>query len=196
MQNTQRQADHLQILTSRRRRHAPGLGAHIKDDAPLQPRNQKVRSFIDDTLLDTRKPVEDDGASTTLHVKQSSRSHRSTNDGRHRQAVGQVEEPRSSRHDDEGNVGELMICEERGREASELMMREALQCSLEWSLPGGGESSDESAALSIPLANRPCPRNSRSQHLVTTSTLLPPIQPPGRLRENETDSNAYGWRRA
>ena len=53
MQHPQGQADHLQILAASRSRDIPGFGADIVDDGFLQPRNQEVRAFVDDSLLNS-----------------------------------------------------------------------------------------------------------------------------------------------
>lgn len=53
VQNSQRQADHLQILAARRGGDVARLGAHVEDDAALQPGDQEVRALVDDVLLDT-----------------------------------------------------------------------------------------------------------------------------------------------
>lgn len=58
MQHPQRQADHLQILATGRGRDVPGFGAHVVDDGFLQPGNQEVCAFVDDTFLDSGQTVE------------------------------------------------------------------------------------------------------------------------------------------
>ena len=68
MQHTQRQADHLQVLATRRRADGPGLGPHVKDDGLLQPRDQEVGALVDHLLLHTGNPVKDDGAGAALDV--------------------------------------------------------------------------------------------------------------------------------
>lgn len=72
MQDSQSQADHLQILTSGGSRDVARLGANIVDNGSLQPGNQEMRAFVDDLLLHTRQPVEDDGSSSTLDIVQRS----------------------------------------------------------------------------------------------------------------------------
>lgn len=68
MQHAKRQADHLQILTSSGGRDIARLCPHIVDDSSLQPGHQKVCAFVDNSLLHTGDPVEDDGASTTTNI--------------------------------------------------------------------------------------------------------------------------------
>ena len=68
MQDSQRQADHLQILGSRRRRNIPRLCAHIKNDTPLQPGNEEVCSFANHFFLNSGQTVEYNGARATLDI--------------------------------------------------------------------------------------------------------------------------------
>lgn len=70
MQHSQSQADHLQILTPRSRRDIPRLSSYIVDNRPLQPGNQEMRALVNDLLLHSGKPVEDDGARTSPDVVQ------------------------------------------------------------------------------------------------------------------------------
>jgi len=68
VQDSQGQADHLQILTSGGGGNIAWLGAHIVDNSSLQPRNQKMCSLVDNLLLHTRHSVEDDSSSSALHI--------------------------------------------------------------------------------------------------------------------------------
>ena len=68
VQHSQRQADHLQILTPRRGGDVTRLGAHIVDNGPLQPGDQEMRALVHDLLLHTGDPVEDDGTGTTSDI--------------------------------------------------------------------------------------------------------------------------------
>lgn len=68
MQDSESQADHLQILASGSRGDVSGLGPHIVDDALLQPGNQEMCSFIHNLLLDTGQSIEDDSPSSPLHI--------------------------------------------------------------------------------------------------------------------------------
>lgn len=98
VQDTQGQANHLQVLTTRCRGDASGLCPHVEDDGPLQPRDQEVRALVDDALFDTRHPVEDDGARTALDVEDGLAGKYSTDGCWHRHAVRQIKKPRSSCH--------------------------------------------------------------------------------------------------
>lgn len=68
VQHSQGQADHLQVLGSSRGRDVSRLRANIIDDGLLQPGYQKVGSFVDNLLLDTRQSVEDDCSTTASHI--------------------------------------------------------------------------------------------------------------------------------
>lgn len=68
MQHPQSQADHLQILASSCRAYVPRLRTDIVHYGLLQPWNQKMCAFVDDTLFDTRNSVEDDGSCTAFDV--------------------------------------------------------------------------------------------------------------------------------
>lgn len=68
MQDSQGQADHLQVLTSSGGGDVTGLCADIVDDGLLQPGDQEVGALVDDLLLDTGQPVEDDSPRTTSNV--------------------------------------------------------------------------------------------------------------------------------
>lgn len=51
VQDPERQADHLQILATRRGGDVPGLCPDVEVDATLQPRYQEMCALIDDALL-------------------------------------------------------------------------------------------------------------------------------------------------
>lgn len=98
MQNSQRQADHLEILAAGGGGNVSGLGAHVKDDAPLQPRDQEVRSLVDDIFLDTGQSVEDHGSCSALDVVDGLCEEECAGRGRDGHAVHQVEGSRKYRH--------------------------------------------------------------------------------------------------
>lgn len=100
VQDSQRQADHLEILAAGGGGNVPGLCAHVKDDAPLQPRDQKVRSLVDDILLDTGQPVEDDGSCSAPDVVDGLCDEECAGRGRDGHAVHEVEGSRKRRHFD------------------------------------------------------------------------------------------------
>lgn len=62
MQHSQGQADHLQVLGPGRCGDHAWLGAHVEDDALLQPGNEEVCALADDPFPHSRQSVEDDGA--------------------------------------------------------------------------------------------------------------------------------------
>lgn len=68
VQHPQRQADHLEILASRRGGDVARLRPDVKYDALLQPGDEEVCALVDDLLLDSAEPVEDDGPRATLDV--------------------------------------------------------------------------------------------------------------------------------
>lgn len=72
VQHSQRKSNHLQILATGGRGNVPRSRPHIIDDGLLQPRNQEVCALVDDLLLHTGHPVEDDGARSTFHIVQGS----------------------------------------------------------------------------------------------------------------------------
>lgn len=91
MQNSQRQAHHLQVLTSRSRGDIARLRPHIVYDSLLQPRDEEVRALTHNLLLDSANPVEDDGSCTTLDVVDGGVEERHTCRGRDGQPVEIVE---------------------------------------------------------------------------------------------------------
>ena len=68
MQDSQGQADHLQVFGSSRGRDIPRLRSDVVDDALLQPRDQEMCSLIHDLIFDSREAIEDDCSSATLHI--------------------------------------------------------------------------------------------------------------------------------
>lgn len=68
MQHPQRQANHLQIFTPRRRRDISWFRADIVDDAFLQPGDEEMGAFVHNCIFDSRETVEDHGAATSFDV--------------------------------------------------------------------------------------------------------------------------------
>lgn len=68
VQDSESQANHLQILGTSGGRDVAGLCADIVDDALLQPGNQEVSSLAHNAFLDTGQAIEDDGASAALDI--------------------------------------------------------------------------------------------------------------------------------
>lgn len=68
VQDSESQADHLQILGTGCGGDVARLCADIVDDALLQPGNEEVSSLAHNAFLDTRQAVEDDGASAALDI--------------------------------------------------------------------------------------------------------------------------------
>lgn len=68
MQNSQRQADHLQVLTTSRSRDIPGLRPDVEYDGTLQDWDQEVSAFVDDLVFDSGDAVKDDGAGATFDI--------------------------------------------------------------------------------------------------------------------------------
>ena len=68
MQDAQGQTDHLQILASSGGGDVTRFGADIVDDRLLQPRNQKMRAFVHDSIFDSRKPIEYDCTGASFDV--------------------------------------------------------------------------------------------------------------------------------
>ncbi len=98
VQHSQRQADHLQILATRRGRDVPGFGSHVEDDGSLQPGDEEVSALVDDVLLDTDESIEDDGAGATLDVVDGLAGQETTGCERDRHAVHPVEGPGGGCH--------------------------------------------------------------------------------------------------
>lgn len=68
MQDSQRQTDHLQVLTSGGGGDVARLRADIVDDGLLQPGDEEMGAFVDHLVLHTGQSVEDDGAGTAADV--------------------------------------------------------------------------------------------------------------------------------
>src|SRR3954468_8721524 len=68
VQDSQSQANHLQILTSGCCGDVSWLRPHIVDNALLQPRDEKMSTFIHDCILHSRVSIEDDRSSATLDI--------------------------------------------------------------------------------------------------------------------------------
>ena len=68
VQHAERQTHHLQVLASRRGADIARLRAHIEGNGFLQPRDEKVGTFVADLVADTLQAVEDDGAGAALDV--------------------------------------------------------------------------------------------------------------------------------
>lgn len=68
MQHSQRQTDHLQVLTSSGGGDIARLRADIVDDGLLQPGDEEMRAFVNHFVLHTGQTVEDDGAGTTADI--------------------------------------------------------------------------------------------------------------------------------
>jgi hypothetical protein len=68
MQHPQCKRNHLQVLATSRCRDVPRPCPHIIHNRPLQPWNQEMCALVNHLLFNTRYPVEDDGARSTLDV--------------------------------------------------------------------------------------------------------------------------------
>lgn len=91
MQNSQGQADHLQVLTAGGCGDVSRLGAHIVDDRLLEPGNEEVGAFVDDALANTAQTVEDDGAVAALDIVDGSLGETEAGGERNGEAVNSVE---------------------------------------------------------------------------------------------------------
>ena len=91
MQNSEGQANHLQVLAAGGCRDVPRLGAHIIDDRLLEPGNKEVGAFVDDALANTAQTVEDDGAVAALDIVEGSLSETEAGGERDGEAVDGVE---------------------------------------------------------------------------------------------------------
>lgn len=76
MEHAQGEADHLQVFAASGGADIPGLGTHIVDDGPLEPRDEEMRALVDYAFLDARNAVEDHGPRTAFNVVQRRISHR------------------------------------------------------------------------------------------------------------------------
>jgi hypothetical protein len=68
VENSQSQANHLQVLASCSRRDIPWFRANIVDDALLQPWDQEMRALVDNCVLHSGVSIEDDSSRASLHV--------------------------------------------------------------------------------------------------------------------------------
>lgn len=83
VQDTQRQADHLQVLAAGGGGDVARLGAHIVVDGALQPRHQEVGALADNVLLHTRQTVEDDGPRPAADIVDGVLQHADADGGGH-----------------------------------------------------------------------------------------------------------------
>lgn len=113
VQHSQCQAHHLQILATSRRGNIPGLGPHIEDDALLQPRHQEVRALIDDILLDTRHSIENHSSGSAFDIEYGLAGEEDACRRWNRQAVHEIESPRSARHCIESTLCSALIRRKR-----------------------------------------------------------------------------------
>jgi hypothetical protein len=72
VQHSEGQADHLQVLAAGGCGDVPRLGAHIVDDRLLEPGNEEVGAFVNNTFANTAQTVEDDGAIAALDIVEGS----------------------------------------------------------------------------------------------------------------------------
>ena len=68
MQDSQSQADHLQILATGCGGDISRFGSNIVDYGLLQPGHQEVGAFVNYSLFHSRKTVEDHGTGTAFDV--------------------------------------------------------------------------------------------------------------------------------
>lgn len=68
MQDSERQADHLQILATSGGGDVPGLRPDVEEDAALQPWYQEMCALVDDALLNSLQTIEYNGSCSTPHV--------------------------------------------------------------------------------------------------------------------------------
>jgi len=68
MQDSEGQADHLQIFASGRRADISGFRSDIVYDGLLKPRDEEVSALVDHLFLYTRQTVEDHGSGATFNV--------------------------------------------------------------------------------------------------------------------------------
>jgi hypothetical protein len=59
-----------------------------------------MRALVDDILLDSRQPVEDDGTSSTLDIEDGLAGEDGTTGGNGRRSVDELERSRYGRHGD------------------------------------------------------------------------------------------------
>ena len=68
VEDSEGQANQLQVLAAGGCGDVPRLGAHIVDNRLLEPGNEEVGAFVDDALANTAQTVEDDGAVAALDI--------------------------------------------------------------------------------------------------------------------------------
>jgi hypothetical protein len=91
VQNSEGQANHLQVLAAGGCGDVPRLGAHIVDDCLLEPGNEEVGALVDDALANTAQTVEDDGAVAALDIVDGSLGKTEAGGERDGEAVDSVE---------------------------------------------------------------------------------------------------------
>jgi hypothetical protein len=91
VQNSEGQANHLQVLAAGGCGDVSRLGAHIVDDRLLEPGNEEVGALIDDALANTAQTVEDDGAVAALDIVDGSLGETEAGGERDGEAVDGVE---------------------------------------------------------------------------------------------------------
>jgi len=91
VQNSEGQANHLQVLAAGGCGDVPRLGAHIIDDRLLKPGNEEVGALVDDALANTAQTVEDDGAVAALDIVDGSLGETEAGGKRDSEAVDGVE---------------------------------------------------------------------------------------------------------
>lgn len=91
VQNSEGQANHLQVLAAGGCGDVPRLGAHIVDDRLLEPGNEEVGALVDDALANTAQAVEDDGTVAALDIVDGSLGETEAGGERNGEAVDGVE---------------------------------------------------------------------------------------------------------
>lgn len=91
VQNSEGQANHLQVLAAGGCGDVPRLGAHIVDDRLLEPGNEEVSALVDDALANTAQTVEDDSAVAALDIVDGSLGETEAGGERNGEAVDGVE---------------------------------------------------------------------------------------------------------
>lgn len=91
VQNSEGQANHLQVLAAGGCGDVSRLGAHIVDNRLLEPGNEEVCAFVDDALANTAQTVEDDGAVAALDIVDRSLGETEAGGERNGEAVDGVE---------------------------------------------------------------------------------------------------------
>mmetsp|Transcript_10713 Transcript_10713/g.17738 ORF Transcript_10713/g.17738 Transcript_10713/m.17738 type:complete len:230 (+) Transcript_10713:451-1140(+) len=68
VQDTNRNRDHLQILTTGQCLQIDRTRANIVNDGTFEPRNVEIQSFAVDCFLHTGQTIKDNGAMTSFHI--------------------------------------------------------------------------------------------------------------------------------